>query len=430
MCVSPFTILHSSFRIRHSSFCIFHFPLNLLFLTPQLPFPPRQGTAIRNWGLIKHLAQRHAITLLSFTEPDQTPVPAELQAVCARVVTVPMPHRTRADRLRTLFSSQADLARRLWSEDFAHALTTLLRESAFDLVQLEGLELASYLPFLTHQESGVRHTKLLYDAHNAEYLIQRRAFSNDLRLPARWPAALYSLSQTRRLKKFEAETCCAADGVTCVSKEDAEALQRLAPALKPVIVPNGIDLADYQAQRTSRNIQAGAKLVFTGKMDYRPNIDAAAWFIEAIWPRIRAVRPETQFFVVGQKPPEKLRRLNGRNGVVVTGAVDDTRPYIAEAAVYVAPLRMGGGTRFKLLEAMALARPIVSTTLGAEGFDVRSGQELLLADTPAEFAAAALKLLDTSTQAEVMALAGLAFARASYDWSVIIPRLEAAYHTP
>ena len=404
--------------------------MNILFLTPQLPFPPRQGTAIRNWGLIKHLAGRHALSLLSFTEPDQTPVAAELQAVCRKVVTVPMPQRTRADRLRTLFSPRADLARRLWSADFANALAALLRESAFDLVQVEGLEMAPYLSLAANPKSKTENRKSLYDAHNAEYLLQRRAFSNDVRLPARWPAALYSLIQTPRLEKFEAETCRMAGAVTCVSKEDAEALQRLAPALKPVIVPNGIDMADYQAQGVKPKAQAGAKLVFTGKMDYRPNIDAAVWFAEAILPRIRAVKPETQFFVVGQKPPEKLRRLNGRQGVVVTGTVDDTRPYIAEAAIYVAPLRMGGGTRFKLLEAMALARPIISTTLGAEGFSVRSGQELLLADTPTEFAAAALTLLEAPAQAEAMAQAGHAFAQASYDWSVIIPKLEAAYHVP
>ena len=131
--------------------------------------------------------------------------------------------------------------------------------------------------------------------------------------------------------------------------------------------------------------------------------------------------------MVGQKPPERLRRLHGQNGVVVTGAVDDPRPYIAAAAVYVAPLRMGGGTRFKLLEAMALGRPIVSTSLGAEGFAVQSGRELMLADTPADFATAVLRLLEAPAAAQALAQTGRAFAQAGYDWSTIIPRLEAAY---
>jgi polysaccharide biosynthesis protein PslH len=411
-----------------------YLPLNLLFLTPQLPFPPRQGTAIRNWGLIKHLAQRHAVSLLSFVEPDQPPPTAELQAACRQVVTVPVPRRNRTARVRTLLSSQPDLARRLWSTEFSAALADLVRSHTFDFIHVEGLELAPYLAELAHSRpphggsppaGGAR---LLYDAHNAEFLIQRRAFLNDWRLPARWPAALYSSLQTPRLKKFEADTCRAAHRVTCVSAEDAAALCQLVPGLQPVIVPNGIDFDSYQAAAAPPELQAALVLAFTGKMDYRPNIDAAVWFIEAIWPRVRTVWPAAQFFVVGQKPPERLCKLHGQNGVVVTGAVEDPRPYIAAAAVYVAPLRMGGGTRFKLLEAMALGRPIVSTTLGAEGFAVQSGRELLLADTPAEFAAAVLKLLEAPAAGQTLAQAGRAFAHAGYDWSTIIPKLEAAYH--
>jgi len=402
--------------------------LNLLFLTPQLPFPPRQGTAIRNWGLIEHLARRHAVSLLSFVEADQPAPAAELQAACRRVVTVPVPHRSRAARLRTLLSSQPDMARRLWSPEFSAALADLVHSSTFDFIHIEGLELAPYLPALARSLPAAGGPRLVYDAHNAEFLIQQRAFLNDWRLPARWPAALYSTLQTPRIKKFEADTCRAAHLVTCVSAEDAAALRQLAPGLQPVIVPNGIDFDRYRAAAPLPELQGALILAFTGKMDYRPNIDAAEWFIEAIWPRIRAARPEAQFFVVGQKPPERLRRLHGRQGVVVTGAVEDPRPYIAAAAVYVAPLRMGGGTRFKLLEAMALNRPIVSTTLGAEGFAVQSGRELLLADAPADFAAAVLRLLEAPAVAQALAQAGHAFAEASYDWNAIIPKLEAAYH--
>jgi glycosyltransferase involved in cell wall biosynthesis len=162
-------------------------------------------------------------------------------------------------------------------------------------------------------------------------------------------------------------------------------------------------------------------------MDYRPNLDAALWFVAEILPRIQSAKPEVKFFIVGQKPTERLMQLNGQNGVVVTGAVEDTRPFIAESTVYVAPLRMGGGTRFKLLEAMALARPIVSTTIGAEGFEVRAGQELLLADSPENFTEAVLQLLNDSARAAAIGQAGLAFAQAHYDWSAIIPKVEGVY---
>ncbi|MBI4769376.1 MAG: glycosyltransferase [Chloroflexi bacterium] len=343
----------------------------------------------------------------------------ELQAACRRVITVPVPRRSRADRLRTLLSPHPDLARRLWSPEFSRALADLPRDADFDVVHVEGLEMAPYLSLVRSQApppAAARQPQAIYDAHNAEHVIQRRAFATDLRQPARWPTALYSWIQLSRLEKFEAEVCRAADTVTCVSEEDAAALQKLAPALRPVVVPNGIDVEDYTPHAPPHPPHA-LRLVFTGKMDYRPNVDAARWFATDILPRIRAAQPEVQFAVVGQKPPARLQKLDGQNGVIVTGGVEDTRPFIAGAAVYVAPLR----------EAMARARPIVATTVGAEGFAVRSGRELLLADSPADFAAAVLALLAYPARAAAVGQAGRAFVQARYDWRAIIPKLEAAY---
>ncbi|MGH2524626.1 MAG: glycosyltransferase, partial [Anaerolineales bacterium] len=222
--------------------------MNLLFLTPQLPYPPHQGTAIRNWGLIKGLAARHTVTLLSFAEPGQSADAPELRAACQRIVTLPTPHRSRAARLRTLLSPHPDLARRLWSPEFAQVLTNLLRHSTFDVMHLEGLEMAPYLLTVVSDhkpQSAIGNRQSVYDAHNAEHALQRRAFLTDVRQPARWPAALYSWLQIPRLKKFEAEVCREASRVTCVSAEDAAALQRLVPSLNPMIIPNGIDVEDY-----------------------------------------------------------------------------------------------------------------------------------------------------------------------------------------
>lgn len=371
------------------------------------------------------MAQRgHALTLLSFVTPEQTVAP-ELQAACERVLTVPAPHRSRLARLRALLSSQADLARRLWSAEYAQALAQLVNESKFDFVQIEGLELAEYF-FSLPPSSATATTRFVYDAHNAEYVIQQRALKTDQRQPARWPAALYSALQVPRLRQLEQRVCQRVHAVTCVSAEDASALQKLVPALTPTIVPNGIDIETY-TPFIPRHPSLAPRLIFTGKMDYRPNLDAAVWFAREIFPRIRAARPEAEFVVVGQQPPKRLEKLNGQNGIVITGVVEDVRPYIASARVYVAPLRMGGGTRFKLLEAMALARPIVSTTIGAEGFALTSGRELILADTPQAFAEAVLILLNDPARAEALALAGQAFVRARYDWGAIVPELEKVY---
>ncbi|MBI3362670.1 MAG: glycosyltransferase, partial [Chloroflexi bacterium] len=270
----------------------------------------------------------------------------------------------------------------------------------------------------------------LYDAHNAETLLQQRAFETDRRSPAGLPGALYSFIQSRRLARFEAETLRRADRVLCVSQEDARALRSLVPTCGPLIIPNGIHLSGYDTfiqNSPSAISHQPSVILFTGKMDYRPNVDAALWFADAILPRIRAARPEAQFVVAWQKPHARLNVLAGRPGIVLTGTVPDIRPYLAAAAVYVAPLRMGGGTRFKLLEAMAMRKAIVSTTVGAEGFAARDGIEMLVADSSSSFADAVIILLANESKRAALGESARRFVENGYDWSAIVPRVEASY---
>jgi glycosyltransferase involved in cell wall biosynthesis len=158
-------------------------------------------------------------------------------------------------------------------------------------------------------------------------------------------------------------------------------------------------------------------------MDYRPNIDAVVWFAQEIFPKIKNEIPESQFVIVGQKPTQAVKNLESINGIKVTGAVDDIRPHIGGATVYVAPLRMGGGTRFKLLEAMALKKPIVSTPIGAEGFAIQNGREMLLADAADSFAQAVITLLRDESKRRALSEAGYEFVK-RYDWGEIVPRVE------
>lgn len=392
--------------------------MRLLFLTPQLPYPPHQGTSIRNWGLISQLSQRHTISLLSFG-PEQ-PLPAPLRERCARVVTVPVPKRSSARRMADLALGRADLAQRLWSPAFETALAKWLAAERFDGVQIEGLELAGYRSVIRS-----RRIPFVYDAHNAEHVIQHRAAAADRGRPGRRLAALYSSIQEPRLKALERALCREASGVSAVSDEDASALKALAPELRPAVVPNGIDLSAYDLPAPVAT--EPGRVVFTGKMDYRPNVDAVLWFVNEVWPMIRAQAPDATFWIVGQAPTPPVRALDGRDGVHVTGAVADTRPYIAGARVYVAPLRMGGGTRFKLLEALALRRPVVSTRIGAEGFPLRNGRDALLADGPQSFADSVCRLLQDTDLSDKLGATGRALVAARYDWSVIVPTLEALW---
>lgn len=399
--------------------------MKILFLTPQLPYPPRQGTAIRNWGLISHLARRHTLSLLSFATPDAAEIAPPLREAASPVITIPVPPWPIAARLRALLAGQPDLTQRLWSPSFISAFKALLTTASPDLIQIEGLELTAYLGAAREAAPAAR---VIYDAHNAEHLIQQRAWRTDRGRPARWPAAAYSSIQARRLSRFEAQVCAEADAVLCVSSADATALSTLARPKRLVIVPNGIDVDEYVPGIVPEGFTAGpADLVFTGKMDYRPNVDAAVWFAAEVFPKVLAAAPGARFVIVGQQPAPAVARLAALPGVVVTGGVEDARPYIAGAAVYVAPLRMGGGTRFKLLEAMALERPVVTTRLGAEGFDVAHGRELLLADKAGEFAGAIIRLLADPGLGRRLGRAGRAFVLAHHDWRAILPRIESAY---
>ena len=408
--------------------------MRLLILTPQLPYPPHQGptkgTTIRNYGLLAGLASRHEICLETFIAPgDDLADLGLLRDVCAAIHPVPQPHRTRRQRVwTTLTSGLPDMAHRLASPAFEDTLINLLAEHPFDVVQLEGIEMAPYLPaLLDHARQTDHPPRLVFDEHNAEYVLQKRVFETDIRVPSRWPGALYSWLQWQKLKRFEAWVCRHVHAVAAVSDVDALALQRIVPGLDVTVVPNGIDVQSHASYVVSSDVVPPRTLVFTGTMDYRPNVDAVLWFADRVYPLIQEAVPDVHFYIVGRQPHPRLDPLREQRGIVITGSVPDTRPYIAGADVYVIPLLSGGGTRFKVLEAMTLRRPIVSTTMGCDGFPVTSGREVILADEAEDFARSVAELLRDADKREMLGRAGFGFASAHYDWSAIVPRLEAIY---
>ncbi len=398
----------------------------ILFLTPQLPYPPDRGTVLRNFGLIQGLSKRgHHLALLSFREYEQLSLAeTPLGSICAPAITVDVPQRTRGQRLRDLLAGHADMARRLWSAEFPDQIERLLTRSTFDVIHIEGIEMAPYLPLLRQRAPGAM---LIYDAHNAEYALQRRIALQDLQTPCCWVGALYSVIQAARLTRLETQVCREVDHVIACSETDAELLGKLRHPKPITVVPNAVWVESYQDLHPTAAPMAHPALVFTGKMDFRPNVDAVLWFAHEILPLIRRQVPDVRFVVVGQKPHARLDVLRDRPDVVLTGFVPDVRPYIRAADVYVAPLRMGSGTRFKLLEAMAMSRPIVSTWIGAEGIAAQDGRHLLLAADPEAFAQAVIGLLQDKARCLELGVKANELVREKYDWSAVIPRLEEVY---
>lgn len=398
--------------------------MNVLFLTPHLPYPPNQGAKLRNYALIHAVASRYEVDLLTFGSPQLVASEIDhLRSFCRNVMLVAPPERSPHQRLRqALTSPLPDIAYRLASEPFAAALAEALAND-YDVVQVEGIEMAPYLLQVAREE---RRPRLIFDEHNAEYALQRRIFQTDLRSPRRWVGALYSLLQWRRLVGYETRACAAADAVVAVSEQDAAALRRLRHGTTVTVVPNGIDTSRY----TVVAHQGKPNLLFVGTLDYRPNVDAVLWCLNDILPRVRRAVPQVWLTLVGRSPAPQVQQVAAqREDVLLLPDVPDVRPYLAKASVCVVPMRMGSGVRLKVLEAMAAGVPIVSTTLGVSGLAVRPGEHALVADTAQAFADAIVALLRDRALRERLARSARALVEDWYDWRHITPRLLDLYDT-
>lgn len=400
--------------------------MRILFLTAQLPEPPHAGGTLRTNGLMRALrAAGNEIHILSFGEDNQLRINRDsLHEFSTNITIVPPPHRRAFHRLRDLLlTNLADMQRRYDSPLYAARLTALLQQERFDLIQIESLEMATYLSTIQHVQP---HTPVIYDAFNAEYDLQRTIFRTECSNPRRIVGALYSLVQWRRLTRFEREVCQSVAHVVAVSEADAELFEQLAPDVPISVIPNGIHTERYAVHDSSLNLGEHA-LVFTGSMGYRPNVDAAIWFAENILGDVRAQVPDAKFFVVGSHPHARLDTLRERADIQITGWVPEVNPFLHAAAVYVVPMRMGSGTRLKVLQAMAAGQAVVATTMGAQGLHVTDGVELRIADTAGQFASAIIDLLKHPERREAMGTCAAQYVRENYDWSIIAPRLLAVY---
>ena len=410
--------------------------MKILFVTPQLPYPPDKGATIRTLAMIKGLAQRgHQIQLLSFIncEDDLVWLP-QIRPYVTGIATVQIPQRSMLTRLsRFVFSSRPDMAWRLPSAEFADTLGNMLRQDNYDIVQFESIEVAQYaLQAIEQRAPGAKKPVIVFDDLNAEFLLQKRAFEIDRKSLRKWPKAFYSWVQWRRLRSYEARVCTTVDRVLAVSETDAAVLRDLHNGINVTVVPNGVDCAffspsarpaDYAEPNRIKHLAA---IVFTGTMDFRPNADAVVWFCQEMLPLIKKHFYHVHFYIVGKGPTPEVRAL-ASPAVTVTGYVSDIRPYIVNSQVYVVPMRMGSGTKLKVMEAMAMKIPVVSTTMGAEGIDVTPGQHLLLGDNPAEFAQHVMDLLENAAERQRLATNARRLVEEKYDWITIVPSLEKIY---
>jgi len=387
-------------------------PLRILIFTPHIPYPPNWGFGIRVYQFIRELSRSHRVSVLFYTRPGEEKSIEALKQMCHSVHSVPNPLHSDFDKRKvqflSLFSVRSFQTGSLRTEAMQQTLTQLLDSENFDIVQVESSQLACY-------DFG-KTPAVVVDEHNLEYELLQRMYETE-RSPLR---KLYNYVEYLKFRKEEMECWNRSDACVLTSEREQHILNAHNPNKPSHVAPNGVDIDFF---RPSTNPVDPNSLVFTGLIGYRPNTDAVLFFIKEVLPHILMKRPKVVFSVVGMKPPEEVLRLAGPN-VIVTGKVDDVRPYIEKAAAFVVPLRMGSGTRLKVLEGLAMGKAMVSTHLGCEGINVQNGEHLLTEDDPEAFAKATLHLVENHDLANRLGMAGRKLVEDQYSWRSIVQTLE------
>lgn len=389
--------------------------MKILFLAPRLPFPPDTGAKIRTFNLLKNISTQNKVTLLSFYfEEDKKSVDA-IKTLGIEVILVKGKDKI---NLRSILSRNPVSIEKYRSDEMRDKLKELVRGGDFDLVHFDHLHMGQY-------RDCVNGLPCVLDEHNVESVILNRCADTQKNRLRKW---LFK-SQGRKMAIFESRLARRFCRCLTVSETDKKNLAELSgDGTNIEVVPNGVDTEYFSSQYPILNTQYEDALVFTGSMDWLPNNDAVIYFCQEILPLVWAKDKTIKFYVVGRTPSDELLRLSGQDTrIVVTGAVSDVRQYIARTKVFVAPLRIGGGTRLKILEAMSMGKTVVSTTVGAEGINYTKGKDIVIKDSPEEFAKALLNLLEDTSMRDSLGRAGRDLVCNNYDWRIIREKLNAVY---
>ena len=396
--------------------------LELLYVSLFPPSPATFGAQRRVEGILTALSARHRVTCVSFLSPhlDRAVAERAMREYCAEVVFVP----SRAEwglgkrllQLGSLFSRESSERRFFGSKVLQRTLDDLLVRRPYDVVTIEAPYLAGYR--LRQAPPGAPVPRIVLDEHNIEHDLAKQS-RDASQSPLR---RLHHAVNWRKILREEIAAWTELDGVTFTSNDDAARARALVPGVRAAVIPNAANV-DYFRPRSELPPPDGRTVLFFGTLNYFPNRDGVQYLLREIWPILERTHPGARLKLVGPHPtPEVVAQKGPR--IEVAGLVDDLRPHLAEAAVVVVPLRTGGGTRFKILEAMAMGKPVVSTTLGAEGISATPGRDILLADDPPSFAAAVGRILDDSRLGAQLGQAARDLVVARYSWAAVARELE------
>jgi glycosyltransferase involved in cell wall biosynthesis len=427
----------------------------ILYFAPKEFWPPDTGAKVRNYYLARGMAAYADVTYLAFSDRRDTPATESVWfrgAGCYGQRPGSSDQEMSAGEIERIVTVRRDPGYRLsnillgaigrtpltvlnyTTADMSACLAAVLEEGDFDIVHLAGLQLSAYLPIIR----GARtRPAIVSDWHNVESELMWR-YSKYAPSAAH---RLYARATARRLRDLERQVIRLFDAHIVVSARDQRKLLELAPGAPVYVVENGVDIdrfsdkaleSAYHIARLPQPIESRLarladgstdvdrqRVLFVGSMDYHANEDAVLHFASDVWPCLRQKWPRLGFTIAGRRTSDRIRRLSSIEGVEVTGTVHDVRPFYREAVAAVAPLRVGGGSRLKILEAMAAGVPVVASSLGAEGLEVANGQNILLADSPDEFLRALSLVCEDSALWRALSTAGRELARHKYSWTML-----------
>jgi glycosyltransferase involved in cell wall biosynthesis len=381
--------------------------MNILFLSRWFPFPANNGSKLRIHNLLRGLSRHHSITLLSFVEQPVESAHLEMaRSLCADVRFIPWrefaPHSLRA-RLGVLSLKPRSVVD-TFSSEMAHAISTVLDEQKFDVVVASQSPMAAYRPYFKNIPALFEEVEI--------GLAHGRANSSDM-----WQSFRHGLTWLK-LRIYLSGLLNSFDALTVASEQEKQLILENFRGYKKqiVVIPNCVNVDEY------RNIQSQpvpASLIFPGSFRYHANYDAMVWFVRDVFPRVLEHCPEARLIITGDHADLPLPSMKN---VTLTGYVDDIKTMIASSTLSIAPLLSGGGTRLKILEAMAVGTPVVATAKGAEGLPVRSGEHLLIADQPELFADCVIKMLKDEQLRKKIAGNAERLVTGTYDWPAVMPR--------
>lgn len=389
--------------------------MRVLQFAPRVCWPLDTGAKLRNYHLARALALRARVTLLAFNDHEESSAPLKTPYEKVMVVKRDAAY-TVSNVLRGLWGRTPLPILNYTTESMKNALGRILSEKDFDVVQVESIHLMAYLPII---RAARRPPRAICDWHNIESELMQRYSEREPNLLRQ----AYAGKTARLMSEFERRAVREFDAHVTVSQRDAERLRALNADARIFVIENGVDTESYsdeqieKVSRARREAPGKSRIVFVGSMDYHANIEGAVNFGREVWPRLRARQPELVFTIVGRDPSRRVRELAAIPGIEVTGTVADVRPFYRKAVAAVVPLNVGGGSRLKILEAMAAGVPVVSTTLGAEGLDVHHGRNILIADTNEQLVEAIAGVVENEDRRNELSAAGRALVADHYDWS-------------